>query len=127
MAKCAAIANDAAKKDDQTQLTKEDCVAEDIAALIDRMEQRRVGGKSILVVPADLLTKEVQSAAECSLSLVDTSDYVELKSFIEEELERKLQSKPVEAGIPHKVRVATEQRENYYFWMRQYLVKKINI
>ena len=110
--------------DDTNPLITEDHVSEDVTALMDLMEERRVGGKSILVEPADLLSKEAQASAECSLSLVDPLEYVELKSFIEAELERKLQSMPVNVALPHKVRVATEQRENYYFWMRQYLVKK---
>ena len=110
--------------DDMTSLTAEHHVAEGISALIDRMEERRVAGKTILVEPADLLTKEAQITAEDSLSLVDVEEYVELKSFIEANLERKLESMPVDAAIPHKVRVATEQRESYYVWTRQFLVKK---
>ena len=110
--------------DDMTSLTAEDHAAEGISALIDRMEERRVAGKTILVEPADLLTKEAQVMAEGSLSLVDVEEYVELKSFIEANLERKLESMPVDAAIPHNVRVATEQRESYYVWMRQFLVKK---
>ena len=62
--------------DDMTSLTAEDHVAEGISALIDRMEERRVAGKTILVEPADLLTKEAQVIAEGSLSLVDTEEYV---------------------------------------------------
>ena len=106
--------------DEMSPLTTENHFAEDIAGLIDLMEERRVAGKSILIEPADLLTKEAQATAECSLSLVDIQEYVELKSFIDAKLERKLQSMPVNSvsfDIPYKVRVATEQREHYYYWM----------
>ena len=62
--------------DDSNPLITEDYVSEDVTALIDRMEERRVGGKSILVEPADLLSKEAQASAECSLSLVDEEEHV---------------------------------------------------
>ena len=68
-------------EDDKSCPTAENNIPADIVSFIDRIEERRGNGKQILVEPADLLTKEVQVSADCSLSLVDKLEYVEFKVF----------------------------------------------
>ena len=87
--------------------------AEDIAALGVLFEERAAAGKFILIEPSDLLTDEKRATAECSLSLVDDQESMELKRFIESELERKLQCLHAAATVPDKIRAATDLRDNY--------------
>jgi hypothetical protein len=109
---------------DEADIEVEAKPALDISALVDKIEIRRAANERPLLDASDMLSEDARTLAEATLPLVDKVEYVELQSYVERMVGETLASMPADPNTPNKVREAITQRENYYFWMRAYLVEK---
>ena len=103
--------------------TEDNADTDRLSVLVDKIEERRDDGHFIMIEPSDLVTEEAQAMAKHILSFVNVEEYEDLKNFIEAKLEQHVLGLPCNDDMLQKVREAMEQRDHYYLWVVQYLVK----
>jgi hypothetical protein len=101
-----------------------DKAASGLSTLVDKIERRRCLKEELLLDVTDVNCKQAEENAIATVALVDKTDYDELKTYIEKKMHEQLSNMPVLASGPQKNLEALTLRENYYGWMREFVVVK---